>query len=66
MKTLKEILLGVAGPIAICLFFVPFVYWALHSELTQMQVFLKFWWVSILAIVIVVTLFIIPENEDTN
>ena len=29
---------------------IPFVYWITHPELTQMQIFLKFWWVYAISI----------------
>lgn len=49
MKTKILIILSIAA-IAICMI-TPLVYWFMNPELSQMQMFLKFWWVILVGMV---------------
>ena len=46
-RKVKLILLAII--FLICTF-APFVYWLLNPELTQIQIFIKFWWVMLIGI----------------
>ena len=50
MEKLKTILLIIVLIIGVICTFVPAIYWAMHPQLTYMQIFLKLWWVILLVI----------------
>jgi cytochrome b subunit of formate dehydrogenase len=43
--------------------FIPFVYYLQNPELTEMQIFLKFWWMDLAAVIIGVILLLNKPME---
>ena len=52
MKALREILGWVSIALAIGLLLTPNIYWFFNAELTKMEIFIKFWWMLIAAILL--------------
>lgn len=56
MKKREEILTWVIYGIVVIAMLVPMVYWGFHPEMTEMQVFLKFWWIYLFTILLYIPL----------
>lgn len=50
MKKLIAIIRFILIAISIISMMIPFIYWTINPELTQMQVWLKYWWVFVIGI----------------
>lgn len=51
LKGLRNALYILLTIVFVACILTPFVYWAINPELTQMQVFIKCWWVMLIGIV---------------
>ena len=50
LKTLRNTIYILLTAVFVVCILTPFVYWTINPELTQMQVFIKFWWVMLIGI----------------
>jgi len=56
MRKSKEIVFWVVFGLMVLVTVLPLIYWGFHPEMTEMQVFLKFWWVYLFTILLYIPL----------
>ena len=59
-NTIRKTLAIITLVLLIATVIITFYYWITHSELSQMQIFLKFWWLYAINLVLITLL-----NETT-
>ncbi len=53
MNTNIRFILAILATVALTVFaLLPLPYWAAHPELTQMQIFLKWWWAYLATVIL--------------
>ena len=60
MKILGTITQVIGGVIIL----IPLFQWMRHPELTQMEIFLTYWWVELFGIAIIIVGALIHKNKD--